>query len=71
MRCYLVTGPGIKRYASTSADARALRDQLVEQLGIHKKDVDIDKAVIPTAKAELLKFINSLCAENEECLKSV
>lgn len=44
MRCYLVTGPGAKRYASTNADARATRD----------------------TQAELLEFVNGLCAELDE-----
>lgn len=66
MRCYLVTGPGAKRYASTNADARATRDQLVEQLGCKKKDVEIEQTDVPTAKAELLEFINGLCAELDE-----
>lgn len=65
MRCYLVTGPGAKRYASTNADARATRDQLVEQLGCKKKDVEIEQTDVPTAKAELLEFINDLCAETD------
>lgn len=66
MRCYLVTGPGAKRYASTNADARATRDELVEQLGCKKKDVEIEQTDIPTAKAELLEFVNGLCAEFDE-----
>lgn len=66
MRCYLVTGPGVKRYAATNADARAKRDELVEQLGCKKKDVEIEQAEVPTAKADLLEFINGLCAELDE-----
>lgn len=66
MRCYLVTGPGAKRYAATNADARAKRDELVEQLGCKKKDVEIEQAEIPTAKADLLEFVNGLCAELDE-----
>jgi len=66
MRCYLVTGPGAKRYAATNADARATPDELVEQLGCKKKDVEIEQAGVPTAKADLLEFINSLCAELDE-----
>lgn len=62
MRCYLVTGPGAKRYAATNADARAKRDELVERLGCKKKDIEIEQAEVPTAKADLLEFINSLCA---------
>ena len=63
MRCYLVKGPGALRYASTNADARATRDELVEQLGVNKKDVDIVQTDIPVAKPELLKFINSLAVK--------
>lgn len=66
MRCYLVTGPGAKRYAATNADARAKRDELVEQLGCKKKDVEIEQAEVPTTKAELLDFINELCIELDE-----
>ena len=66
MRCYQVTGPGAKRYAATNADARTKRDELVEQLGCKKKDVEIEQVEVPTAKAELLEFINGLCAELDE-----
>jgi hypothetical protein len=62
MRCYLVKGPGAKRYAATNADARTTREELVEQLGVKKKDIEIEQTDIPVAKAELLKFINGLCA---------
>jgi len=65
MRCYLVTGPGAKRYAATNADARTTRDALVEQLDCKKKDVEIEQTDIPVAKAELLEFINGLCAETD------
>lgn len=63
MRCYLVTGPGAKRYAATNADARATRDELVEQLDCKKKEIEIEQTDIPVAKTDLLKFINGLCAE--------
>jgi hypothetical protein len=62
MRCYLVTGPGAKRYAATSALARAARDELVDLLGCKKKEIEIEQTDVPTAKADLLKFINGLCA---------
>lgn len=65
MRCYMVTGPGAKRYAATNADARTKRDELVEQLDCKKKDVEIEQTDIPVAKADLLKFINTLCAETD------
>lgn len=65
MRCYLVQAPGAKRYASTNADARATRDELVEQLSVKKKEVTIEQTDVPTAKAELLEFINALCKETD------
>lgn len=66
MRCYLVKGPGAKRYAATNADARTTREELVEQLGCKKKDIEIEQTDVPTAKAELLDFINGLCKELDE-----
>lgn len=65
MRCYLVTGPGAKRYASTNADARATRDELVERFSAKKKEATIEQTDVPTAKAELLEFINALCKETD------
>ena len=66
MRCYLVKGPGAKRYAATNADARTTREELVEQLDCKKKDIEIEQTDVPTAKAELLDFINGLCKELDE-----
>jgi hypothetical protein len=65
MRCYLVKCPGAKRYAATNADARTTREELVEQLGVKKKDIEIEQTDIPVAKADLLEFINGLCAETD------
>lgn len=65
MRCYLVTGPGAKRYASTNADATTTRNTIVEETGVKKKDVTIEQTDIPVTKAELLEFINGLCAETD------
>jgi hypothetical protein len=66
MRCYLVTGPGAKRYGSTQADAHAKRDALVDKLGCKKKDVEIEEVEVPVSKADLLEFINGLCAEADK-----
>jgi len=65
MRCYLVQGGGRKRYASTNADATATRNTIVEETGAKKKDVTIEQTDIPVAKADLLEFINTLCAETD------
>jgi hypothetical protein len=62
MRCYLVQGGGRKRYAGTNADASAVRNTIVEEMGVKKKDVDIVQVDISLAKHELLEFINKLCS---------
>lgn len=55
---------GAVRYAKSVAHARELRDELVEQFGLRKKDVSIDDEVeIPTNKADLIDFLNQLLAE--------
>lgn len=70
MRAYKVTaaddeGVLATRYAGTNADARAARDELVEKFSIKKKDVTIEDAEIPVAKADLLAFINELLTEQD------
>lgn len=53
------------RYASTAALAREARDELMEAQGVKKKDVTIEQTEVPTAKAELLEFLNGLLAERD------
>lgn len=61
MRCYLVEAPGVTVYASTQADARAKRDELLEKHeGLKKKDVSIAEHEVPLAKAELISYLNNL-----------
>ena len=71
MRCYLVKGPNAKRYAGTQADARSTRDMIVEETGCKKTHVTISEAEIPTAKAELLDFINDLCVETDNGIECI
>lgn len=71
MRCYIVKAIGLDgrtkgyRYAGTSADSRTTRERLMATFGLKKKDVSIDPAEIPTAKAELLDFINRLLVNQD------
>jgi hypothetical protein len=65
MRCYLIQSARMKRYAGTNADATTTRNMIVEETGTRKKDVTIEQVDIPTAKSELLGFINGLCAESD------
>ena len=66
MRCYLIQGPGARRYAATAAAARETRDDLVLKLGCKKKDVMTEQTDILVAKADLLAFINLLCAMSDD-----
>lgn len=72
MRAYLVSaqpqGSTVKfLIASTQADAKEKRDELVDDLGIKKKDVNIEEIEIPNSKQELLDFINEQITEAYEC----
>lgn len=67
MRAYKVTaaqdGQTIAtRYAGTAASSKERRDELVEQFDLKKKDVTIEDCEIPTAKADLLEFINEVAS---------
>lgn len=67
MRAYKVTvhdGDELlaTRFAGTQADVRAMRDQLMSDFNVKKKDVSTEETEIPMGKAELLKFINELSA---------
>lgn len=61
MRCYVVKGAGYRRYASTNADARSTREQLVDLSGAKKKEFEIEQIDVSLAKPDLLEFINDLC----------
>lgn len=72
MRAYLVSaqpqGSTVKfLIASTQADAKEKRDELVDDLGIKKKDVNIEEIEIPNSKQKLLDFINEQITEAYEC----
>lgn len=47
-----------RRFGATQADARAKRDELMEKFSIKKSACTIEEVEIPTAKADLLEFIN-------------
>lgn len=71
MRCYIVKAIGKDgrskghRFAGTSADARETREILMATFGLKKKDVSIDPAEIPTAKADLLEFVNQMLVKQD------
>lgn len=66
MRAYEVkTAGGATRYAGTNADAKEKRDALMAKFGLKKKDVVTTDIDIPTAKPDLLSFINELAAKTD------
>lgn len=65
MRAYKVhvqygIGMTATKYAGTQAEVREARRSFVDEFSVKKKDVTTEEVEIPTAKAELLDFINSL-----------
>lgn len=71
MRAYRVSaqpdGTVLKfKVAGSQADAKIKRDELIEELGVKKKDVIIEEIDIPTSKAELLDILNEHLEEAYE-----
>lgn len=67
MRCHKVTLKGkCERYAPTGADAKAFRDLFVETFKCAKKEVVIEQVEIPTAKDDLIEFVNNLLTRIDE-----
>jgi hypothetical protein len=56
------------RFAGAMAGAKEQKNELIENHGANKKDVKIDEIEIPTAKAELIPFLNDLMKESEKKL---
>jgi hypothetical protein len=46
------------RWAGTQADARAAKQQMMEDFGLKRSQVDVDEEDVPTDKAGLLAFLN-------------
>lgn len=71
MRCYLVTAKDqgetvATRYASTAADSKTTRDELVEKFEVAKKNVEIEQVEVPLDKAGLLDYLNELVTKNDK-----
>ena len=71
MRCYLVTAKSnegktlARRLSATNADARAMREDLMETFEVKKKNVEIDDHDVPTPKPALLAYLNDLLVEQD------
>ena len=66
MNCYVVKHGTTRIYAGTNAEARAARQKIVDDTGCMKKTVIMEQTAIPTAKQDLLKFVNGLVKELTE-----
>jgi hypothetical protein len=64
-RGYKISGGGRVRFAGAMAGAREQKNELVDNKGVRKKDVEIEEIEIPTAKSELVPFLNDLVKEVE------
>ena len=53
------------RYLATAALAKETRRDWVGIFDVPLKKIDIEQTEIPTAKPELLEFINGLCREQD------
>lgn len=72
MRAYLVSAQpqgSIVKFliASTQADAKEKRDELIDELDVKKKDCNIEEIEIPNSKQELLEFINEQISDAYKC----
>ena len=71
MRCYLVIAKNNDdqvigtRIASTNADARAVREDLMETFDVKKKNVDIEDHDVPVAKPALIAYLNELLVRQD------
>lgn len=71
MKCYRVTvqpnGEVLKfKIAGAQAEARELRNELMNDFNCKKSDVTIEEDNIPTSKKELLHVINLIIDETYE-----
>lgn len=71
MRCYLVVAKNndgntiARRIASTNADARAVREDVMETFDLRKKDVEIEQHEVPVDKPGLIAYLNELLVEQD------
>ena len=67
MNCHKVTLPGkCERYANTGSEAKVFRQIFMDTFDCTKKEVLIEPAEIPTAKADLVEFVNNLLMRIDE-----
>jgi hypothetical protein len=61
VRAYLVsTAGGLRKYAGTQAEVAATKRAWLEDGTLKRKEISVQEVEVPTAKAELIAFINGL-----------
>lgn len=60
MRCYKVVSNGRIRFAGTQADARQVKKDFIDIFGVKSNTVVVEEIEVPTAKKDLLCFINDI-----------
>ena len=61
MNCHVVELKGkCKRYVASTAEARAMRDAIMQGYSVKKKEVTMQPCQILTSKEDLLVFLNNV-----------
>ena len=63
MHCYEVKCKFARRIAGTNALSRTARQEMVDEHGVKKKDVQITEIDVPMAKPKLIEYINNILTE--------
>ena len=64
MNCTYVELKGkCRRYVASTAEGRAMRQLIMDEYGVKKKEVQIYPCTIPTNKVDLLHWANELLTE--------
>lgn len=63
MRAYRIGAPQAFRFAGSQSDAAKTKAELIDRYGLKRTQVSVEEVEIPTAKTELLEFVNELAAQ--------
>lgn len=64
MRLYKIEGQGLHvRFAGSMGAAREVRQTIVNDYGVKKRDLEINEVDVPTNKDGLLRFLNTMTSK--------
>jgi len=70
MRCHMVqiatADVSVIRLAATAAEAKTVRDELMEKFDVKKKDVTTEQHEVPLDKVGLLGYLNEVYTKQDE-----